>query len=461
MVNKIVAISISFVGILHSAQPFFNNIQQAYSQTFKPLPSSYRPDKKPYSVVLYIAADNDLRTFSYRNLEEIKYLLKNIDHDLFHIFIHLDTHNPGHPKKTVHLVSYQKELYAVPATAAMDSGDEKTLIYTFEQAQKYCPSSHTILGLWNHGTGDLSPMNGRIINPSRLYTFDPETGHVVLNRALGFLDFLESQNNHDRAICFDETTHNFLSNRKVGLALEYICKYLLHNKKIDILFCDACLMGGAGFLYEIHPWVNIAITSQEVILAPGFRYDLLLSSLAEPFISPYEFAQKAVRIFDLVYNKITPDYTLSAIDLHKLAHLYPALKDLASLLRIGLEHQKDRTLKLCIKRASARNKCTSFDEPTYKDLAHFCINFLQELDSIRLHDTSMELSLKKELKKNLQRILDIISQSIIEHACGSNLRHSQGISIYIPEKTIHGSFQHCRFAHETGWFNVLRDFIMS
>ena len=53
-----------------------NVIRVAYNNNFLTLPASYVPQEKPYTIIIYMAADNDLRAFSYRNLEEIKYLLR-------------------------------------------------------------------------------------------------------------------------------------------------------------------------------------------------------------------------------------------------------------------------------------------------------------------------------------------------------------------------------------------------
>ncbi len=49
----------------------------AYNNNFNLLPANYIPQEKPITVILYMAADNDLRTFVYRNLEEIKSPARN------------------------------------------------------------------------------------------------------------------------------------------------------------------------------------------------------------------------------------------------------------------------------------------------------------------------------------------------------------------------------------------------
>ncbi len=334
----------------------------AYNNNFPLLPANYQAKKKAATVILYMAADNDLRAFVYRNLEEIKYLLRATSAaENFNIFIHLDIHNPGQKKMTLHLVSYKKELH-IAWRGEMDSGREETLVYAYEQAMRYSPGEKIILGLWNHGTGDLNPTTGKVFNPSNLYEFDPVEQKIVLNRSIGFFDYIENFcPTADRGICFDDSTHNYLTNQNVGNALATICTTMREGKKIDLVFCDACLMAGVGFIREIAPWANYLIASEEVVLASGFRYDQVLNFFNQNNPDMESFIKHTIKAFEMTYQKITPDYTLTGIDLQNLDQLYQSLDNISKILVEALKNQKNKSVKDFIRLSSRRAQCTSFD----------------------------------------------------------------------------------------------------
>ncbi len=434
----------------------------AYNNNFNLLPAHYVPQERDVTIILYMAADNDLRAFVYRNLEEIKYLLKVTPAtENFNIFIHLDVHNPGQKKMTFHLVAYQKEL-CIAWQGEMDSGREETLIYTYTEAMKFCPGKKVALGLWNHGTGDLNPNISKIFNSSNLYDFDPIEQKIVLNRNIGFFDYLENTcANDDRGICFDDSTHNYLSNQKVGAALEKICTNFRGHKKIDLVFCDACLMAGIGFIREIKPWTNYLIASEEVVLATGFRYDQVLNFFNQPHPDMKDFIRHTIQVFENTYQKMTPDYTLSGIDLNYVDPLYDNINKIAKLLILGLKNQKNRLVKDFIKLSSWRTNCTSFDEPTYKDLKHLLLNFLKNIDMIELTSAELTAALKTQLKEKIHNTLNQLSECVIAHCAGKNLLQSGGISIYIPEIRIHSSFQHTTFAKTNQWLNMIELYMIS
>jgi hypothetical protein len=364
-------------------------------------------------------------------------------------------HNPGQKKMTLHLVAHQKEL-CLAWQGEMDSGKEETLIYTYAEAMRYCPGDKIVLGLWNHGTGDLNPTTGKIFNPSNLYEFDPIEQKIVLNRTIGFLDYVENFcSSDDRGICFDDSTRNYLTNQKVGNALGKICTTMRGGKKIDLLFCDACLMAGVGFMREIKPWVNYLIASEEVVLATGFRYEQVLNFFNQPQPDLRDFIKHTVRVFENTYQKLTTDYTLSGIDLTNIDPLYHSINDIAQILIIALKNQRNGSVKEFIKSSSWRTSCTSFDEPTYKDLKHLLFNFLKNMHLIQLNNGELENNVKTQLRTKINLALLQMAETIVAHCAGKNLSQSGGISIYVPESRIHGSFQHTTFAQTNAWFAMI------
>jgi len=438
-------------------------------QQYETVPVNTKFEKKPITVLLYGSARNDLMPFIDRNLMQLMQIGSNSN---ITFLVHLDIFGPGRKQLTQRFIVYKNKLVQVGENMRMDSGDPATFIDAGTWAFKNFPADMTIIDLWNHGTGDLEPSRGRAINSSELYTFNPTTKLIELNRSIGFLDYLDENSknpeNELRGICFDESTGHYLSNRQVGHALETISKNCLGGKPIDILCCDACLMQGIGFAYSIKSYrkpalANILIGSQEVVLATGYPYIQMFAKMAQKPMSGEQFATHTVQAFADAYSQITHDYTQSAIKLELLDSLYESIDAISLTLMTALRKQKNSSVKTFITKSGARNACTHFEEPSYKDMHHLFSNMLENISLVTLHDPNETAQIKHELRQELTKACGCIKQATIANAAGRNLKNATGISIYLPEpnKAIHPSFPHTDFAKNIKWLDMLKVYINS
>ena len=53
-----------------------------------------------------------------------------------------------------------------------------------------------MLDLWNHGIGIIDIERRRMLNPSELFTFNPQNCLVELDRTIPFLDFVLTENDN-------------------------------------------------------------------------------------------------------------------------------------------------------------------------------------------------------------------------------------------------------------------------
>ena len=88
----------------------------------------------------------------------------------------------------------------------MDSGDPQTPISAAQWAIEQYPAEHYALILWNHGTGIIDPISGRLLKTENLYCYNAKTDTFDLDRTFGFLDLIEIMNIDPRGICWDDTT---------------------------------------------------------------------------------------------------------------------------------------------------------------------------------------------------------------------------------------------------------------
>jgi len=415
-----------------------------------------RRKKQKRTVMIYMAADNDLRVFAARNIQQMSFIGSN---ENINILVHLDIRISGNKKITRrYLVEKDKVLHVDPYdlfTQKMDSGNPATLISFCEWGIKNYPAEEFDLILWNHGTGALEPIHGKIINPIDLFIFNPATHLLELDRSIEFINAI-SQINNQRGICWDDTTGNYLSNKKLDIALETIRTKYLQGEKFGIIGFDACLMAMIEISSFIKKHAHVMVGSEEVELGMGWKYDEVLYPFTKAALDTVSFAQHIVQSYDKTYQPITYDYTLSAINLYEIHKLEKNIDAIALLLSEGLHAQKNIFTRM-IRESRNKHICTHFDEPSYIDLHHFYINLL---NSIKQTDSFNSRATKSKLIEKLQQGIALIENTILANTTGKNLKNARGLSIYFPERNIHSSYKDSFFFESNYWGTFLSHYLL-
>ena len=440
---------------------FCNEIRHETNvRTYKEQLKRNNQKKKKYSkkipnkrvVMVYMAADNDLRPFAARNIQQMANIGSNQN---LTIVVHLDIRITGNKKITRRYLIEKDQVLHIdpynPLTQQMDSGNPTTLISFCEWAIKAYPADEYDLILWNHGTGILEPPHGKIINPMDLFVFNPSTHLFDLDRAVGFMDILDDADPQHRGVCWDDSTGNYLSNRKMEIALETICQNYLGGKKFGIIGFDACLMSMIEVSCFIKKYAHVMVSSEEVELGMGWKYDEVLFPFLKDKLDTFTFARHIVAAYEKTYQTITNDYTLSAINLDLVELLEHNIDQVSKILIEGLNKQKNFFAPV-IKESRNKLLCTHFDEPTYIDLHHFYKNLASNIKKNTSRDYA---SIKNNLLSKLNEGMRLIEQIVIANTTGKNLKNAQGISIYFPERGIHNSYQEAIFLTSNSWGSLL------
>ncbi len=418
-------------------------------------------EEKEWTCIIYIAADNDLRNFAIRNIQQMT-RIGSTDH--INIVIHLDIKLTSGKKATYRYFIKKDEIVHLnanePSTQCMDSGDTKTVTSFAEYSIKNFPAKNVGLIFWNHGSGALEPMGGRIINAANLFTINPTNNKLVLDRSHGFIEIAQNKNKEQRGICWDDSTGNFITNKELEDVLKYISEKCLYGKKIAILGFDACLMQMVEITNIAKKYADIMVGSQEVELGNGWNYADIFSPFKDKSLDKKEFAQHIVKSYEDQYINITNDFTLSAINLENIKPLEQNINELSYLLMQALRLQKNNSVKQIIKISKNRLLCTHFDEPSYLDLYNLYHNFLANLCHIQLFSKKETEQLCVKLKTTLEEGLCLIQKSIIDHVKGESLANSYGLSIYFPEYRIHQSYRHNPFAKTNDWILFLTQYLI-
>jgi hypothetical protein len=463
-----------FVGALSDFANPFDVVQSFSNEPFSPSPETIisgtsleetythqRAYVKDWTFITYMAADNDLAPFARKNLKQ-QMEVGSTPH--INIVTQLDTRIGRKVKITKRYYIEKNKLITTnqndPHSQKMDSGLPETLIDCCRWAIQNFPARHYALVLWNHGTGIINVGKPRRTNPLHLFSYNPENNLLELDRTIPFLDFIEGVLFDDqRAICFDDSTGHYLSDHDLDKAFRHVCTNYLSNKKFDLVCFDACLMSMLEIANIFKDFAHFMVGSQEVELGTGYDYQEILSPFLTNTIDPQTFAQHIVASYEKTYQRITNDFTQSALNLEIVHLLEENVNAIGTLLIQSLKNQKNGTVKDAIKTSRHKLLCTHFDEPSYIDLYHFYSNLLINIKHFIFVNDQIGKKLKQELIQNLQQGLQLFSNIVISNTAGKNFKVAKGISIYFPERRIHNSYHHTKFAKNNEWYTFLTLFV--
>jgi hypothetical protein len=238
------------------------------------------------------------------------------------------------------------------------------------------------------------------------------------------------------------------------IALQTICQNYLGGKKFGIIGFDACLMSMIEVSSFIKKYAHVMVSSEEVELGMGWKYDEVLFPFLKDRLDTFAFARHIVAAYEQTYQAITNDYTLSALNLDSIGLLERNIDQVSKLLIEGIDTQKNAFGSL-IKESRNKLLCTHFDEPTYIDLHHFYKNLANNIKKSAVNNSSVKNNLLTKLAEGMQ----LIEQIVIANGTGKNLKNAQGISIYFPERGIHNSYQEAVFLTSNAWGNLLMRYL--
>jgi len=405
MSNPIISL-ISSIGLLFSSA--------AHADTVTPTPGAPLA-KKPWTFVIYMAADNSLQPDADINIEQLKKIGSNNN---INILVHLNTKRPGEQKISQKLVIHNGSVEQVGPTQSLDSGKEETLLEALTWAVTSFPADHYAVDLWNHGAGPL-------------------------NRYLGC-----------RGVCYDDSTNSYLTDVNVKNVLDQIITHYLPGKKFDFIAFDACLMADIEIAYSLQPYAHLVVSSQETVPGLGFDYTNALLPFKKDALSPRDFGLSIVKTYQHAYDVQQEDYTLSLVNLDQLTPLVTAHKSVAQLLNSFLKANNIAVFD-AIAHAVDPVNVVHFTEPTYIDLGGFYNNLLGSVHSMKL--TAVQT---KALTSALSAAKKALARSVISHVNSRKFAKTSGLSIYFPDNTVEPSYLNLIWAQGSNpWVDLIQTYV--
>jgi hypothetical protein len=327
---------------------------------------------------------------------------------------------------------------------------------------KNYPAEHYLLVVWNHGNGwndenvyrvarNMMKLNikrrGEVVMPAKGTQKDwvsirriRTIGGKKFRRSLFHTSIMRAMTT--RGIAYDDDAQDFLDNIEMKRLLASTVKIL--KRKIDILGMDACMMSMAEVVYQLRDSVSLTVGSEEVEPGDGWPYNRILGKLAKkPAMMPSEVATTIVNEY-LASYPANAGVTQSACDLSKVGLLVSAVDQLADGLNSHLSDAAEGT-----RIVECRLQTQTYDTPDYIDLYDFC-NLLEGKTGFG------DVRAACNAVKNAIQSDGVIIRSGYK---GGKVKHSNGLSIYFPQKSLSSLYATLDFAKRTSWKKFLERYL--
>lgn len=343
-----------------------------------------------WTVMVYVAADNDLEQFALGDLNEMEFVgstsevrivaqmdrsdqYSNLDDDWSdtrRYFIEEDF-SFGKIGSTV-----------VDEIGEVNTGDPDTLVDFATWAMETYPSENYALVIWNHGGSWYG------------------------------------------AASDDSAGGDELTLPEIDQALAAITEQTGVDK-LDLVGFDACLMGALEVYQVLSPYARYAIASAELVPGFGWNYiDMLYELIDNAAFDGRGFGQAIVETFMEFYNRPEQNYdvfSMSVIDLQQVGGLNSALESFYNFVEVDPE----RALGVIDAARAETFVHGGFDDPQYTDV-WAAIDFIQFMELI---SQSPEYP---ALARSANYVVAAANRLVTYHSGSGEFAARGGLTVYFP-----------------------------
>lgn len=344
-----------------------------------------------WTVLIYMAADNDLSAYSFWDLYEMERQIKGelnlgASSDDIDVIVEWDNKNRSGLRR-MHIFQSEKEYDASLKKADFEKMTEKDILSPIvqilpetgpgslrDQSKRFqsflqwgvenYPSDHYMVVVWGHGEGfigqhyerrmrwDQMQNNSRRAEQSRLLLKED----VALELNLG--KELPSNYPVDKVfggVAFDYSDLSFLDIPTTAKILDNLVEWTLEGQKIDILGFDACLMQSIEVAGQFNSNTQFIFGSTQVQNYLGLPYRTVIDQL-HTGKGPSEMAFEIPTLIDRSFRQgyqgsVDPEgqktFTASSFNLAALEYeLFPAMQDMSKAMITYLKEDGMRVIDL-------------------------------------------------------------------------------------------------------------------
>ncbi|WP_226992355.1 clostripain-related cysteine peptidase [Desulfatibacillum aliphaticivorans] len=307
-------------------------------------------------------------------------------------------------------------------------GEQSTLRLFAETAFKDFPAEHSVLVLWDHGSGwqgeskSLTPEESdfSITGTEVELPLPPQVAARLESQKSGKATTEETADAPVKGISYDETSDgDRLSLPEVSGAIEEA------GCTVDVVAMDACLMGMVEVAYQIKNVAKYFVASGDTVSGEGFDYEGIgqrLVLLNNP--DGRAIASAMVDSYANYYGDYYKQATLSAWDIAAMDPLFDALETFSTVFLDRMDkipYEERRRLKGIADRMIA--------EPTYYDLGSLA--YYAQLKISDAQVISAAQSLQNQVSGNAC-VNYFLHNGYSEEYQYLNITAMRGLSIYLP-----------------------------
>jgi len=355
---------------------------------------SFPESGRQWTVMVYMAADNDLTGEAWKDIDSME--LAGSSGDVA-IVVQVDTPS-GAWRYLVARDATPGVIASLPlgSLGRVDSGSGETLLDFIRFARSNYPAAHYALILWNHGSGVKATT---------------------------------------KDIAFDFTTQRAIALPELRSALTRSGMFF------DFLGMDACLMQMVEVAYEVRHNARVLVASQENVPGEGWDYETVFRELTRnPSMDAITLARIVVESYAAYYGQrdIPGRYTLSAVDLSRVSGLASAIDALA--LAILNDFRTPPWVYVAL-----GDSALYFGDPDFVDLGDF-MELLLAYPGI-----------SPGVQERAQVVLGELRRCVLyAQSVGSDIIGTSGLSIYFPYTEYVRKYESLEFASATSWDELVR-----
>ncbi|HEY9898887.1 MAG TPA: clostripain-related cysteine peptidase [Pantanalinema sp.] len=336
---------------------------------------------KKWTVMVHLAADNNLYNFGLQDLNEME---AGINADDVNVIVLFDGNKQGDSavyevkkdpagKNTTFVSTPMTDLPFIPANKEINSGDVNVVKAFGEWAIAKYPAEHYMMSYWDHGSGIFR-------------------GGDFITKGFGWDDNGTHLNTND------------LSNLTPAFAK-------VAGQPIDVVGFDACLMAHAEIAYQMKGSAKYLVASEELEPGAGWDYAGWLKNVTGT-TAPAQMADVLVKSYAGSYSG-REDLTLSATSIDALTgKLVPAMNNLSAAL-VGAMPAEKATI------AAARTGTQSFYNKDCADIGSFAKQLLAS-------------NVSAGVKAAAQDVLTAVGATVTSEVHSASRPNATGLVAYFP-----------------------------
>jgi uncharacterized protein YfaP (DUF2135 family) len=256
---------------------------------------------KTWTLMVYIAGDNNLSEFALADLNEIRAATANTN---VNVVVQME-YNATFANSSIYTggTTYRGLVTGasgpnLSSIGTVNMSDKASLTGFINYSKTSYPADKYALVLWSHGGGWKA-------NKSYRGDFNVQRGALA-----------------------DDSVGGFMSMKDIKLGISNA----MGTTKLDVLAFDACLMGHYEVAYELRNSTKYLVASEELVPGPGMPYTAVVNALTSaPTQTAAAFANAMAAAFNASYTAAT-DTTMSVFDTLQADALHTALLNLATAL---------------------------------------------------------------------------------------------------------------------------------